>query len=99
MGKWSLQRASIFCLAIWVLIWILFVLIRFSSLDIRGIPGIGPFMLLALGTALLAPVVAMVLAGAAIIRQPSALLNWLALACAVAVFFGQGLLFSANKWL
>ena len=99
MGKLSLRNASIFCLAVWMAIWFLFLLIRFSSFDIRGIPGIGPIMLVALCTALLAPVVAIVLAATALFRQPREPLNWLATSFAVAVFLGQGLLFSATRWL
>jgi len=81
------------------MIWFLFLLVRVSSLDIRVIPGIGPVMLVLLGAALFAPVVAIALASAALIRQPRVPLNWLTLACAVAVFFGQGLLFAVTKWV
>ena len=99
MGKLPLRSASIFCLGIWALIWLLFLLIRISSFDIRPIPGIGPVMLLALCTALLAPIAAMVLACIAVISQPKVSLNWLALIGAVAVFLGQGLLFFVTSWL
>lgn len=99
MVKASLRTASISCLAIWAAVWLLFFLIRLSPLDIRIIPGIGIFMLVALGVAVLAPIVATGLAGAALIRQPRVPLNWLTLGCAVAALFGQGLLFLITKWL
>lgn len=99
MNKTALRTASISCLAIWGAVWILFLAIRFSSFDIRVIPGIGMVMLAALGVALLAPIVSTALAGAAIIRNPRQLLNWLTLAGAIAVLFGQGLLFLASRWL
>jgi hypothetical protein len=99
MRKFPLRSASLFCLVIWVLIWLLFLLIRISSFDIRNIPGIGPIMLAALVAVLLAPIAAMVLAVVALFRQPRLLLNWLALACAVSIFLGQGLLFFATRWL
>jgi len=56
-------------------------------------------MLVALGVAVLAPIVATGLAGAALVRQPKAPLNWLTLGCAIAVLFGQGLLFLVTRWL
>jgi hypothetical protein len=99
MGKASLRTASISCLAIWAAVWLLFLLMRFSPLDIRGIPGIGILMLVALGVALLAPIVATGLAGAALVRQPRMPLNWLTLGCAIAALFGQGLLFLISRWL
>jgi hypothetical protein len=94
-----MRNASLCCLAIWAAIWLLFMLMRFSSFDIRNIPGIGPVMLVALGVAVLAPVVATVLAAIALVRQPRVRLNWLVLGCAVAVFFGQALLFAVTNWL
>ena len=99
MGKLSLRSASIFCLAVWAAVWVLFLSIRFSSFDIRRIPDIGMFMLVALVVALLAPIVATGLAGAALLRQPRLPLNWLTLGCAIAVLFGQGFLFLITKWL
>lgn len=97
--KAPLRSASISCLAIWAAVWLLFLLIRFSPLDIRIIPGIGMFMLTALAVALLAPIVASGLAGAALVRQPRVPLNWLTLGCAIAALFGQGALFLVSKWL
>jgi len=99
VNKAALRTASIACLAIWGVVWLSFLAIRFSSFDIRVIPGIGIVMLAALGVSMLAPIVSTALAGAAIIRNPRQLLNWLTLACAIAVLFGQGLLFFASRWL
>ena len=99
MTKPSLRTASISCLAIWAAVWLLFLFMRFSTLDIRSIPGIGIVTLVALGVALLAPIVATGLAGAALVRQPRVPLNWLTLGFAIAALFGQGLLFLISKWL
>jgi hypothetical protein len=99
MTRVSLRAASISCLAIWVAIWLLFLLIRFSTLDIRVIPGIGGIMLSALAVALLAPIVALALAAAALIRQPRVPLNWLSFGGAVAAFFGQAAAFLSTRWL
>jgi hypothetical protein len=66
MAKVSLRTATVSCLAISVAIWLLFLLMRLSPLDIRNIPGIGMVMLIALVVALVAPVVATGLAGAAV---------------------------------
>jgi hypothetical protein len=99
MVKASLRTASISCLAIWAAIWLLFLLMRLSALDIRSIPGIGMVMLVALGVALLAPIGATGLAGAALVRQPRVPLNWLTLGVAIAALFGQGLLFLISRWL
>jgi len=98
-AKASLRNASLCCLAIWAAVWLLFLVMRFTPFDIREIPGIGPIMLAALGVALLAPVTAIGLAGAALVRQPRASLNWLALGCALTAMFGQGLLFIVTRWL
>ena len=99
MGKASLRTASISCLAIWAAVWISFLSIRFSSFDIRAIPGIGILMLVALGVALLAPIAATGLAGVALVRQPRVPLNWLTLGFAIAALLGQGLLFIISRWL
>jgi hypothetical protein len=99
MAKLSLRKASIFCLAIWGAIWLVFMLLRFSPFDIRGIPGIGMIMLGALATALLAPLVAILLAGVALLLQPRVSANWLTLGCAVAALFGQCLLFFVTRWM
>ena len=60
MAKTSLRAASIYCLALWAAIWLVFLVIRFSTFDIRVIPGIGPIMLIALVVAMAAPIVAAV---------------------------------------
>lgn len=99
MAKVSLRAVSISCLAIWAAIWLLFLSIRFSPIDIRVIPGIGGVMLVALAIALLAPIVAAGLAGAAVVRQPRAPLNWITLGCAIVIFFGQAALFLAFAWM
>ena len=99
MPKSRLRTAAISCLVIWAVLWSVFLLIRFSSLDIRVIPGIGPIMLAALAFVLLAPIAASMLAGAALLRQPRWPSNWLTLGCAIAVFLGQGVLFLSSRWL
>ena len=87
------------CLVTWLAIWVVFMLMRFSPLDIRIIPGIGPLLLVALVVALLAPVVATMLAAAALLRQPRDLKNLLTLGCALAVLVGQMFIFAITKWL
>jgi hypothetical protein len=99
VAKTSFRTASVYCLMTWAAIWAFFLLIRFSSLDIRIIPGIGPIMLFALVAVLLAPIVATGIAGAALIRESRGPLNWLLLACAIAVTLGQGTLFTVSGWL
>ena len=95
----SLRTASIYCLATWAAIWFLFLLMRFSAFDFRVIPAIGPVTLLALVVALMAPIVAMGIAGAVLVRQPRVPLNWVVLGCAIAAFLGQAILFSITRWL
>jgi hypothetical protein len=99
MAKTSLRMAAIYCLAIWAAIWLLFLLMRLSSFDIRIIPGIGPVMLIALVVVLMAPVVAMGVAGATVLRQPRLPLNWLIFGCAIAALLCQVLLFEMTRWL
>jgi|SRR5882762_1032632 len=99
MAKVSLRTASISCLAIWVAIWLLFLLMRLSPFDIRDIPGVGVVTLIALVVALVAPIVATGLAGAALVRQPRAPLNLLTFGCAIAALFGQVFLFLISSWL
>jgi hypothetical protein len=99
VARASLKTASIYCLGIWVAVWLLFMLIRFSGLDIRVIPGIGPIMLIALVVAVVAPVVALGIAGVALIRRPRAVLGWLIVGCAVAACVVVVLIFAATKWL
>ena len=99
MAKTSLRTASIYCLEIWVAIWLLFLLMRFSPFKITDIPGVGVVVLAALVIALLAPIVAIGLAAAAIVRQPRVSLNWIAFGCATAALFGQAFLFLITRWL
>jgi hypothetical protein len=99
MAKVSLRTASISCLAIWVGIWLLFLLMRLSPLDIRNIPGVGMVMLIALLVALVAPMAATGLAGAALVREPRAPLNWLTFGFAIAALLGQVFLFLISSWL
>jgi hypothetical protein len=99
MARASLRTASTCCLALWAAIWFLFLVMRLSPLDIRSIPGIGMFMLIALAIALVAPIVAIGLAGVALLRQPRALPNLLTFGCAIAALCGQVLLFLVSRWL
>ena len=99
MAKTALRTASIYSLAIWAAIWLLFLLMRLSPLDIRIIPGIGPVMLTALVVVLMAPIVAIAVAGVALVRQPRVPLNWLILGCAIAALLGQVILFTVTRWL
>ena len=99
MARVSLHNTSVSCLAIWAAVWLMFLIMRFSPLDIRVIPGIGPIMLLAFIAALVAPIVATAVAGAALVRQPRLSLNWLIFGCAIAVLLGQGILFTITRWL
>jgi hypothetical protein len=94
----SLRTASIGCLAIWLAIWLLFLLMRLAPFDIRNIPGIGTITLLALACALAAPIVATGLAGAAWVRERGSL-NLLIFGFAVAALLGQALLFLMFRWL
>lgn len=99
MSKLSLRTASIYCLAIWAAVWLLFFLIRVSSFDIRVIPGIGPVMLIALIVSVAAPCVAIVIVGIAIFRQPGVFRNWVVLGCAIAAAAALGAVFTVTRWL
>ena len=99
MAKVSLRTASISCLAVWGAIWLVFLLISLSPFDIRNIPGIGKVMLAAIVVALLAPIAATGLAGAALVRQPRAPLTSLTFWCALAVLLGQVALFLMSRWM
>lgn len=94
-----MRAASIYCLAIWAAIWLLFLLMRLSPLDLRNMPGVGPVMLIALVVALIAPIVATGIAGAALVRQPRAPVSWLIFGCAIAALLGQVILFTITRWL
>jgi hypothetical protein len=98
MANKVLRTASIFCLAIWLAIWLGFLLMRFSRFDMRSIPGIGSIMLVTIGIALVAPILAAGLAGVALVRQYRHL-DLLILGCALAAFLGQVLLFLITRWL
>jgi hypothetical protein len=99
VAKTSLRTASIVCLVIWSAIWLLFLLMRLSPLDIRSIPGAGRALLIALAVALLAPIAATGFAGAALALHPRAPRDRLVLGWAVAAFFGQVFLFLITRWL
>jgi hypothetical protein len=99
MAKTSLRTAAMSCLAIWAAIWLMFLMMRFSPLDIRVIPGIGPIMLMALVVALVAPIVATGIAGAALVRHPGVPLNWLTFGCAIIILLGQVPLIMISTWL
>jgi hypothetical protein len=99
MVKTSLRSASIACLVIWAAIWLVFLLLRLSPIDIRNIPGAGRVLLIALAIALLAPIVAIGFAAAALARHPCVPRDRLVLGWGVAALFGQGLLFLVTRWL
>ena len=99
MTKISLRSTAIACLAVWLGIWVLFMLMRFSPFNFTSIPGVGIVLLVALATALLTPLVAAGLAAAALLRHPRVPLNWLVLGCALAALFGQVLLFLITRWM
>ena len=99
MAKASLRLAALSCLAVWAGVWLLFLLLRLSPLDVRNIPGAGVILLGALVIALLAPIAATGLAAAALVRQPRVPLNQLALAAAIAALCVQALLFLSSRWL
>jgi hypothetical protein len=99
MAKTSLRTASIACLVTWAAIWLAFLLLRLSPLDIRSIPGAGRVLLIALAVALLAPIVATGLAAAALARHPRVPRDRLVLGWAVAALFGQVFLFLITRWL
>src|ERR1700752_2838884 len=99
MPKAPWRSAALACLAVWAAVWLLFLLLRFSSLDVRYIPGAPAFMLGALAASFLAPIVALILAAAALARQPRVLLNLLTLAGAAAALVVQALVFSSARWL
>lgn len=97
--KWTLRSGAIACLAVWLAIWVFFMLVRFSHFDIRQIPGIGPVMLLLLAAASATPLAGSILALLAVIQRPSVPLNWITLVCGVAALVGQAILFAASKWM
>jgi hypothetical protein len=94
-----LRTAAIYCLALWVAIWVLFLLMRFSPIDIREIPGAGKIALTALGIVFAAPILATLLAAAALVRKPRTPLSWLTLGFAISIVFGQVGIFLITRWL
>lgn len=98
-ARLSLRAAALSCVAIWAAVWLLFLLLRFSSLDIRNIPGVGGMALGALAISVLAPIVAVGLAAVALLRGLRVPLNWLALGLAGAALCAQVLLFLSSRWL
>lgn len=99
MPKASLRSAALVCLGIWAAVWLLFLLLRFSSLDVRYIPGAPALLLGALAASFLAPVVALGFAAAALVRQPRVLPNLLTLAGAGAALLVQALVFASSRWM
>lgn len=99
MAKTILRAASVSCLAIWLLIWLAFLLIRLSSFDIRQIPGVGIIMLIAFAVAVATPILAAGLGAAALFRQPRAPRDLLIFGCAIAALLGQAFLFLVTRWL
>jgi hypothetical protein len=95
----SLRRVAIACIAAWVVVWVTFTAMRLSSFDFRYLPGIGPVLLAYLVISFLAPIVATVLAIAALVREPRLRLNWLVLGFALAALFIQNLVFVVSRWL
>jgi hypothetical protein len=99
MAKASLRTAAVYCLILWGAIWLMFLAMRFSPFDIRRVPGIGIVMVIALAVAVLGPIVAAGLAGAALVRQPRAPLNLLTFGFAMAALLSQVFLFLVSRWL
>ena len=99
MTRISLRAAALCCVAVWAGVWLLFLLLRFSSLDVRYVPGAGSILLSALVLSVLAPIVAVVLAAAALVRAPRTPANWLTLGLAGAALCGQWLLFLSSRWM
>jgi hypothetical protein len=99
LSRISLRAASLSSVAVWLAVWLLFLSLRFSSLDVRYIPGAGGILLCALVLSMLAPIVAVGLAAAALIRAPRVPANWLTLGLAGAALCCQALLFLSTRWL
>lgn len=99
MAKTILRIAAVACLAIWVVTWLAFLLMRFSPLDIRHIPAIGIIMLAAFAVALATPILATGLAAAALVRHPRTRRDSLILGFAITALLGQVFLFLITRWL
>jgi purine-cytosine permease-like protein len=99
MTKILLRTASVLCLAIWGLIWLAFLVMRFSTLEIRQVPSIGIIMLSAFAVALATPILATGFAAAGLVRHPRTPRDTLIFGCAVAALLGQIFLFLITRWL
>jgi hypothetical protein len=99
MAKTILRAASVSCLAIWVVIWLAFLVMRLSPVDIRHIPDIGIIMLTAFAVAMASPILAAALSAAVLVRHPRAPRDLLIFVCAIAALLGQGFLFLITRWL
>jgi len=99
MAKSWLRKVAIFCLALWALIWLVFLSMRVLPFDIRSVPAIGIVMLVSFAVAFLAPIIATGLAGAALALQPRSRLDLLTLTWAIAALVGQVFLFLISRWL
>ena len=97
--KSRLASASMYFLLLWVAVWAFFMMLRFSSFDVRSLPGAGMLFLTLLAYAVLAPLGAAGLSVASIIRKPAVPLGWVTLALAIAAFAVQGAVFMVSKWL
>jgi hypothetical protein len=99
MARSSLRAASIVCLAVWAAIWLLFLVLRFSTFDVRTVPGAGKIMLVALAVVFVAPIMAMGLAVASLVRRPRVPLSWLILGAAILALVGMACVFLYTRWL
>lgn len=97
--RWSLRKIAAACIAVWIVIWIIFMAIRFSTLDVRLIPGAGGMLLLMLTAAAALPLVATLLSVMATIQKPAAPMNWVTLGCSIGIMVGQVVMFTASKWM
>jgi hypothetical protein len=87
------------CVGIWAAVWLLFLLLRLSSLDVRNIAGAAGILLGALALSVLAPIVAVGLAAAALVRGPRMPANWRTLGFASVALCSQAFLFLSSRWL
>ncbi len=99
MSHASLRSAAWTCLAIWAAIWVFFLGLRFSSLDVRDVPGVRKILLPAFAVSLFAPILATGLTVLALIRQPRLSLNWFLLGCAVIVVIADVLFALIATWM
>lgn len=94
-----LRRASLVCLAVWLVIWVLWMVMRFLPVDGRGIPGIGPFLLASLVGIFVAPLLSAGLAVICLIRRDRRPADWVVLAVSLAIIPGEMMVFQATAWL